>query len=238
MSLYNERGIYAIVNQENGFAYIGKTENNFGDRRDSHFSLLRSGIHTNKNLQSDWNKYGEGCFSFVPIMVLDDVSNIDSLEVQFISEYRSRGVSYNVAEGGRSPGTKGTHLSADTKRLIGEKNRMNMTGRVHSDSTKSKMSDSQKKRFAKWTESERADWSRKMSERCSGYTWSDDSKARFSLMQASNPNGAKYTADTVRKIRSMHENDGMTYSQISEAVGIPRGTVYNIATYRRWPNLK
>lgn len=66
----------------------------------------------------------------------------------------------------------------------------------------------------------------------SGYKWSD--KAREKMKD--NKNGAKYTIDEVRKIRYMHEKENKTYSEISQITGIPRPTVYGIATYQRWKN--
>ena len=52
-----------------------------------------------------------------------------------------------------------------------------------------------------------------------------------------NKNGAKYNIDDVRNIRELHEKDNLGYTEISNITGIPRHTVYLIATYRRWADV-
>ena len=69
--LYNERGIYEIVNLANNKFYIGYASISFGDRRDSHFARLRNGYHFNKYLQSDFDKYGEENFDFKIIETIE-----------------------------------------------------------------------------------------------------------------------------------------------------------------------
>ena len=56
-------GVYKIQNNENSKKYIGSSTN-IENRFLRHKSLLRKGIHHNKALQDDWNKYGEEAFSF------------------------------------------------------------------------------------------------------------------------------------------------------------------------------
>ena len=53
MGLYNERGIYEIVNLANNKFYIGYASISFGDRRDSHFACLRNGYHFNKYRETE-----------------------------------------------------------------------------------------------------------------------------------------------------------------------------------------
>lgn len=57
--IYRTIGIYRITNLVTGKSYIGQTRMDFGDRRDSHFSLLNTGKHYNKNMQADWDIYME-----------------------------------------------------------------------------------------------------------------------------------------------------------------------------------
>lgn len=63
---------------------------------------------------------------------------------------------------------------------------------------------------------------------------SEESKENFSKIQQSKPNGAKYDIETVRKIRRLHEDKNLTYTEISKLLNMNRQTVYLIATYRRW----
>lgn len=61
-------GIYMIICLANDYRYIGETSNISG-RLASHKSALRRKIHPNKNLQKDWNLFGEGFFEFVILYI-------------------------------------------------------------------------------------------------------------------------------------------------------------------------
>ena len=236
-NVYKTFGIYRITNLTNGKSYIGKTGVNFGDRWDCHRAQLNGGYHDNSHLQRAWNKYGSAAFEFCVVEVVDNVSCLDNLERKYISQYKELGMSYNILDGGDGGFLLGSHLSEDAKRRIGEKNRVNMTGRKASAETKAKMSASQKKRYELWTAEDRISHGKNVSKHASGYKWSEESKAKFTERQRTKPNAAKLTIDTVHKIRRMHELEHKSYTEISQELSIPRHNVYNIATYRRWANV-
>lgn len=108
---------------------------NFGDRWDSHRSLLRNNKHTNTELQSDWNKYGGDNFEFAVIESVDNKSLLNDLEIKYVDAYTQQGLCYNINPGGTGVGK---HLTESAKRKIGEKNRINMTGKKVSEETKKK----------------------------------------------------------------------------------------------------
>ena len=234
-SIYKKIGIYRITNIINGNTYIGKTGMNFGDRWDCHRAQLNGGYHDNPHLQNAWNKYGAESFEFCIVEEVDDVKLLDDLEKEYIKIYRENGTCYNILDGGDGA-MLGRHLSEETKRKIGEKNRINMTGRKLSEDTKRKMSESQRKRYDNWTDDDRRKHGKISSERASGYKWNDDAKKRFSERQKTKPNGAKLTIDEVHKIRYLYETENKSFTDISKEMNIPRQNVYNIATYRRWAN--
>lgn len=237
VNLYNTYGIYGIRNKLNGKVYVGKTQMNFGDRRDCHFATLRGGYHINPHLQKAWDKYGEENFEFVVLRDCTDwcsADELNKLEQVYIKQYMDAGLAYNIGVGGDGGTNLGRHLSDATKKKIGEANRINMLGKKASDETKQKMSETQKKRYAEMSEERRAEIAAKSAECARGYHWSEESKQRMSEIQKTKPNGAKYDIDTVHEIRRLHEEEGMSYREISELFGIARHTVYLIATYRRW----
>lgn len=235
ISIYKEYGIYGIRNKINNKIYIGKTMMNFGDRWDCHKSQLRGNYHDNPHLQNSWNKYGEDNFEFIVIHNCKNNENVDKvnlLEIEYIKHYRDLGLSYNILDGGDGGFLLGSHLSEETKRKIGEKNRINMTGKKASEETKKKMSESHRKYYDSWTDEDRRKWGKKMSLKNKGYKWSDEAKEKMK----DNKNGAKYTINEVREIRRLHEIENKTFLEISKITGIPKHTVYLIATYRRWKN--
>lgn len=235
MGLYNSYGIYGIVNKTNDKIYVGKTMKSFGDRWDCHKAELRGGYHENKHLQNAWNKYGEENFDFTIIHNCqnnEDLDRVNELEIQEIKKYKQLGLAYNIHDGGDGGMFLGKHLSEETKRKIGEKNRMHMMGRKLPLEVRHKMSESQRKRFATWTDEDRRLWGIKMSKSSTGIK-----KPILKEKMKNNKNGAKYTIDQVNEIRRLHESENKTYTEISNIMNIPRPTVYLIATYRRWKTI-
>ena len=102
--LYNERGIYEIVNLVNNKFYIGYASISFGDRRDSHFACLRNGYHFNKYLQFDFDKYGEENFEFkiLEIIKSDDIEYFKEREKYYISFLNAIENGYNMCDGGNT----------------------------------------------------------------------------------------------------------------------------------------
>lgn len=231
--IYKTTGIYRITNKINGKSYIGKTGMNFGDRWDSHRSLLNAGKHDNKHLQSAWNKYGAKQFEFAVVELIEDASKLNEREMHWIAKYRKDGLSYNISDGGDGGNNLGKHLSEETKRKIGAKNRINMTGRTISESTRAKMSASQKKRFAEMSDEARAEYGSKMAACSCGYRWSDDARSAFSLKQRETPNGARLTADDVRRIREKRKS-GATLRELAMEYNSSPSYISSIIHRRRW----
>jgi group I intron endonuclease len=89
-------GIYAIINNATGRAYIGKSEN-IKARWGEHIAGLEGGTHHNKALQADWYKYGRETFSMRVVLTCNPEYLI--CEERFcIKEYRSLGGVYNGME--------------------------------------------------------------------------------------------------------------------------------------------
>lgn len=234
--IYKQIGIYRITNKIDGKSYIGKTGMNFGDRWDSHRSLLNSGKHDNPYLQNAWHKYGGENFEFAIVEVVEDAGMLNCLEIEHIAKYKSDGLSYNLHDGGDGGYNLGKHLSDETKRKIGEKNRINMLGKKATAETRSKMSDSQKKRYDSWTDADRKAHGERSAETAVGYKWSDEAKDAFSKRQWEKPNGAKFTADDIRDIRKKFE-DGYSKENLAEMYSTTTAYITSIIKRRRWAHI-
>ena len=234
VSIYKKYGIYGIKNKVNGKIYIGKTIKSFGDRWDCHKASLRGGYNGNKLLQEDWDNFGEENFEFIIIRECSNNENLDDvnqLEIDEIKKQRDSGIIYNVLEGGDT-GRKGCPLSEESKRKIGNKNHINMLGKKASKETKEKMSRSQKKRYSDWSDEERKEYGKIMSDRMTGIK-----KPILKEKMKNNKNSSKYTESQVREIRRLKEQENKSYKEISDIVNIPSTTVYFIATYKRWKDI-
>lgn len=84
-------GVYSITNIVNGMVYIGSSCNIL-NRWSSHKCMLRKNYHHEKDLQNDWNTYGEDCFTFD--FVETDIQKDELLikEKYYIKKFISNGI--------------------------------------------------------------------------------------------------------------------------------------------------
>jgi hypothetical protein len=105
--LYNKKGIYKIVNKENGKFYVGSSIK-IAKRWWSHKKALRLGIHHNLHLQRAWNKNGKDSFDFVVERIIPDNSSEEEL-LKIEQEYLDKSVGqedcYNIAKVADKPDT-------------------------------------------------------------------------------------------------------------------------------------
>jgi len=91
-------GIYRILNTENGKCYVGQSRNLY-KRMSEHKRLLCLGKHPNQKLQHAYKKYGEASFKFSIEIECEDPSDLDSIEMMFISgeaRFDDDTASYNI----------------------------------------------------------------------------------------------------------------------------------------------
>ena len=65
------KGIFAIRCRTTGAVWVD-TSPNLDAARNGTWFQLRSGLHRNKQLQAEWNAYGEETFDFQVLETLDD----------------------------------------------------------------------------------------------------------------------------------------------------------------------
>lgn len=134
----NKSGIYKIVNKLNGKLYIGSS-NNIRKRWKAHRNRLRNSNHTNKYLQSTYNKYGINALIFEVIEFVN-LQNLIIKEQFWIDYYESynRKFGFNLSPIANSPNF-GRKASQKTIKKL----RMSHIGNRHSIETKKKISESQ-----------------------------------------------------------------------------------------------
>jgi Mor family transcriptional regulator len=125
------------------------------------------------------------------------------------------GLAYNIHDGGDEGCNLGKHLSDETKRKIGEKNRINSHGRKASDETREKMSESH-----------------------TGMKYVPMSKeGRKNIQKAQQKrfeqNPKKLCVDDVIEIRKLHK-DGFNYSEIARKYNVTPQCINDICNYKRW----
>lgn len=143
MYKYSAKGIYQIECLVNHKKYIGQSKVAIGTRKNAHFLNLRRGIHYNREMQNDYNKYGEENFEFSLIEEVEDITKLDEREKFWIKEKDTMNIGYNLCLGGQ--GLHGIKRSKETKKMIGKKNAINMLGKKASLETRKKMSNSHKR---------------------------------------------------------------------------------------------
>lgn len=129
-------GIYIIVNNQNGKAYIGSALD-CNIRMSQHLYPLRKNAHTNKYLQAEWNEFGEANFEF-RVVIFCKETHLRIWEQIAIDGYFStygRGCIYNGNLGAARP-SKDARLKMSTLRR----------GSITLEETKQKISGSLKGR--------------------------------------------------------------------------------------------
>ena len=232
----NHYGIYCIECAETNIKYIGQTFENFYRRWIFHKWNLKNNKHSNTYLQNAWNKYGEHNFKFYPIESFDinqkEIINkykLDELEQYYIRKYNTFENGFNLTTGGEK--CKMSPLSDEAKRKIGEKNRINMLGKKHTEETKRLMSESHKGYIK--TESHR----RHLSESKRGKPISEEHREKCRLAnQGSKQKTAKYTEDLIEQIRIDYMRE-IKPTELSVKYNINRGTIYGIVNNTRWKHV-
>ena len=117
-------GIYTITNKITGKLYIGESLDIYRRWHDEHIPQLRKNCHYNKELQSDFNKYGEENFSFE---ILERYSGNDPistkariliLESYFITQFGKTGISLYNSENTLVEILKGNKIPLEGNTLI------------------------------------------------------------------------------------------------------------------------
>ena len=227
LNIYKAKGIYAILNIKTGEAYIGQTVGSFGDRRDVHFVMLRNGKHHNINLQKSWDIYGEQCFKLVILEEMSETQFIDDREKFWISEYSKKGKSFNILAGGK--GACGMVWSDETKRRIGEKNRLHNLCKKMDEETKKKISEANKGKVVSKETRE------KLSVALKGRKMRQESKLLSSISHSGeNSVLHKYTKEQIIKVRELYDKGITSYETISNETGVSKRSIYGIVYRKRW----
>jgi group I intron endonuclease len=134
-------GIYKIENIINKKTYIGSSIN-VEKRWNSHKNKLKNNKHHSKKLQNSWNKHGEDNFIFSIVELLENSSNILEREQFYINLYESY-KHYNICKFAYS------RLQYKHTDITKEKIRISNTGKVRTNFSKLKMSQSAIERYKK-----------------------------------------------------------------------------------------
>lgn len=94
-------GVYQVKNNVNGKVFVGSSPNVDGKINGTKFQL-EMGSHKNKDLQNEWNTYGEQTFSFEVLELLepdedpsydhsDDLEVLEELWLEKLQPYGEKG---------------------------------------------------------------------------------------------------------------------------------------------------
>jgi len=140
--------IYKIRNVVNGKFYVGSTVDS-RVRFQTHRRNLKKGKHQSPHMQAAWNKYGEDCFKFEVIEIVECSENLLIAEQKWLDEHAGKPHCYNWATDASAP-MRGKKHTEKTIALV-KANRTAPKGDTHyrfgkklSDEVRKKISDAQR----------------------------------------------------------------------------------------------
>lgn len=225
----NCTGIYRIFQKSTGASYIGQTSERFVKRYWNNRWLLLNNRHCSIILQEAFNSSSPDDFVFEVLEVIDDVMMLDSSEMHHIALCRSSGLSLNVSAGGKG---KRAPMSEKAKRIVGEANRIHMTGKKLSEETRAKMRKSSK-RVSPTLEHRKI-----LSEYMKNRDVSDETREKIRQANiGSKSNFAKMDESQALQIK-LDLMSGMTIREVSEKFSIPYSTIGTLACGNTWKHVK
>ncbi len=108
-------GIYIILQIITGRAYVGGTTNLNERFEKQHVPLLNKNKHSNRELQSDWNKYGADAFICL-IIEQTTTEKLKERETKHIRSAKEKDIAYNVKSGASGP----ISMSEETRTKMSE----------------------------------------------------------------------------------------------------------------------
>lgn len=228
----NSIGIYCIENTINGKKYIGQTREGFLRRYWHHNWCLANCSHFNKSLQEDWNIYGSDNFRYYVVYILQDGDNIDALEEKYILKNNTSNQLYGYnLQSGNKPEDMHKFVSAEGRKITGEKNRQHMLGRKLPEQTKAKMRASSKHL------SPTVETRRKISEYMSNRIVSEETRNKLREKNTgSNSPVTSLTEDDVARIKIRLMNFEIQ-REIASDYNVSIGTIGAIANGRTWKHV-
>lgn len=181
--------VYKILNPINGKIYIGQTIQRLKERKKDHRGLQDRLKHL--VLYRALRKYGFDSFEWEIIHYAKDKSELDKMEEYYINHYKTMNPEhgYNLTYGGEG----GLHPPEIRKRISDS-----LRGRVFSEKTRNKLSNSLK---GKYTGEDSSWWGRKHT---------DEEKKKISNAQKGNKNhnfGKKASDYTMQKMSEAKKGD-------------------------------
>lgn len=113
--------IYKVTNKENNKVYIGKTVRELKVRKWAHYDSARN-LNSETNFHRALMKYPKESFVWEIIGNANTEDKLNQLEIDFIKEYNSFRIGYNMSEGGTGGLTykKGSPLYEKIKHKLGK----------------------------------------------------------------------------------------------------------------------
>ena len=204
-------GVYRLTNIANGKNYVGGTTKLL-HRKDQHFSDLRHFRHRDRDLQSDYNRYGRSWFEFIVLEFVENVDDLIPAEQRWIDrlkpEYNQDLVAgFHIGDYIRTPEAK-------------KKRHETMTGRKWSPERRAKMEEYLRQR---WTGCSNP----------SKRSFSDERRKKMSeiMMGEKNPNYGKPFSD--ERKRKIGDANAHHYEGFVSPDGIIYRDIHNLSAFCR-----
>lgn len=208
-------GIYKIQNKVNGKVYVGASRN-IKARFRQHKSTLRNNVHICKELQSEYNEYGEDKF-FHEVLEVCDEELLNKREQFWTDKLKSNNANYGYNRRKDVTNNGGIEFTEEAKKNVrknkpvtkGKKN--GMYGKTHTEEIRKRLSENHK----------------------GSKNWMFGKGMLFS---GENSSGAKLKHKDVYDILKAI-NDGATISELSTKYNVSYQCIWKIKSGLTWKNI-
>lgn len=244
MSKSETKAIYQIRNTSNNLVYVGSTKN-YEKRIREHKTELIAGKHCNSRLQNAWNKYGQDCFEFSVLEIVEQIENLlvrEQFWMDKIGCYTRRN-GYNIAP--KAISCEGVRRSEEFRENLSESRKGSKNpnyGKKFSEETRRKMSESRRgKKNPFYGKKHKEETIKKMKELDkSDYKWNLSKEViekRTTASTATHRKRSKLTIEIVKEIRRSREEEGIKMNVLASMFNLSERHVFKIVHNIIWKNI-
>lgn len=215
--------VYSYINKINGKRYIGQTINP-EQRKRCHISDSKK---TDNKFYRAVRKYGWENFSYEILAHCSSREEMNVLEEYYIKEFDSINNGYNIRSGGKHP-----DMSEETKQKIREALYFTRGELTEEEVIELRLA------YLNFESPSQIYYNKYVHRLHFNSFLNIWTGQRYRQVMpevfAQRKTHKKYSVSTIKEIRAIREEQGLSYNKLAKMFGIPKSTIVDIVKYRTW----